>query len=87
MIIKFMEENKWVIFGEIDHLEYEKIDEAGPNSALSSDILCFKQGNSPAKAQRVQIAFFTKNMTEATIIHCYSPIYLMNDEGRTVETI
>jgi hypothetical protein len=67
MIIKFKEKDKWVMFGEIDHIEYEEV----------------KYTDEPV----YELSFFTKNMNDATVIRCFNPIYIMNDQGRTVETI
>lgn len=89
MIIKFQERNGWVMFGEIDHLEYSDISPCEPNCgvAVSDRVLVYDPPNTPAISKDVRVSFFTKNMNEATVIHAYSPIYIMNDQGRTVETI
>ena len=93
MIIKFQERDGWVMFGEIDHLEYSDIPEYKEphsdcdSSVVSDRVLVYAPPNTPAISKAVQMSFFTKNMNEATIIHAYSPIYIMNDQGRTVETI
>lgn len=86
MIIKFMSGDSWVIFGEIDHLEYQEI-EQDKNCAVSSDVLIYEPANLPTRGSCIGMSFFTKNMTAPTVIHAYSPIYIMNDNGRTVETI
>jgi len=87
MIIKFQEKSRWIVFGEIDHVEYEEMPDKGPEECVSSNVLCYKPPDLPVIGKCWQVSFFTKNMNEATIIHAYSPIYLMNDQGRTVETI
>lgn len=86
MIIKFQERKTWVMFGEIDHLEYGEIpkDEKG---GIPDDVLVFTPAQGQAASKHMWISFFTKNMTEATVINAYSPIYIMNDQGQTVETI
>lgn len=86
MIIKFKEDEHWVMFGEIDHLEFGilKDDE---NCAVSNEVLVYDRPCSAVKSSHLFVKFFTKNMTEATVIHAYSPIYLMNDNGKTIETI
>jgi hypothetical protein len=88
MIIKFQDADKWVIFGEIDHIEHQFLEET-PNVgvAISSDVLIYSPANTPAKQKKVYMSFFTKNMTEPTVVHAYSPIYLMNDNGKTIEII
>jgi hypothetical protein len=88
MIIKFQEKDKWVVFGEIDHVEYEEIKGCGDApEAVSSKVMVYDPPSLPAIGKCWTVSFFSKNMTEATIIQAYSPIYLMNDQGRTVETI
>ena len=86
MIIKFKSGKRWVVFGEIDHLEYEELSEE-PGGA-DSTILQFDPPESmPGGGPRMAVSFFTKNMTERAVLFVHSPIYLMNDDGRTVETI
>lgn len=91
MILKFQENNRWIVFGEIDHVEYEEIktSEGDAQGCSKGRTLIYQPPySSGAAASRFfELSFFTKNMNEATIIHAYSPIYLMNDQGRTVETI
>ncbi len=86
MIIKFKERDSWVIFGEIDHLEYQELGKA-TNQAVDSSVLLYMPGNYPAEGKYIGLSFFSKHMSKATVIHAFSPIYLMNDEGRTIETI
>lgn len=86
MILKFQEGNKWVVFGEIDHFTYEPIE----NKGGFEDIVCFGPSEEATRLPALrphEITFFTKNMNEATVIHAFSPIYVMNDQGRTIETI
>ena len=89
MIIKFREKDSWVMFGEIDHIEYRDVDTS--KEAMSDDAIIFEPPSNqvpltPNGRQQVAIGFFTKNMREATEILAYSPIYIMNDEGKTIET-
>jgi len=86
MIIKFFEKDSTVIFGEIDHVEYSEISK-NQSSCESNGVLKYQRGNTPAKEKLMAMSLFTKNMTEATQIQCYSPIYLMNDSGKTIEII
>lgn len=88
MIIKFREKDSWVIFGEIDHIVYKQV--------YSEDDEKVREGESPLyyeavtgdeQPHKMRLDFFTKNMTEATIVFAYSPIYIMNDNGKTIETI
>ena len=89
MIIKFQEMNRWVVFGEVDHVEYEEIKGNSDGQAVvaSRKVLTYGPSNSLVVGNYNEISFFTKNMNEATVVHAYSPIYLMNDQGRTIQTI
>ena len=85
MIIKFQENNKWVMFGEVDHVEFEPVN--GSEEPVALSVLCYDAPNDDKIHGLYDVKFFTKNMNEATRIQVYSPIYIMNDQGRTVETI
>jgi len=91
MIVKFQEKNRWIVFGEIDHVEYEEIKRDSDNTGEGDkgDALVYEPPYSSGENgnRLIEMSFFTKNMTEATVINAYSPIYLMNDQGRTVEII
>lgn len=88
MIIKFQQGNNWVMFGEIDHLEYGVFpDNEGQSVESSRNILQYDPPELPTIGKHVWVSFFTKNMNDATLIYAYSPVYIMNDQGRTVETI
>jgi hypothetical protein len=86
MIIKFESRERWVVFGEVDHIEYEEIPSDSP-MAVSADSLCYPPSDRMGGERCVLLSFFTKNMNAPTVAVAYSPIYLMNDQGRTVETI
>ena len=91
MIIKFKDKDTWVVFGEVDHVEYRNMTAAGENPnqmGISSDVLQYRPSDDhPAVGDWIEMSFFTKNMTEATRVIACTPIYIMNDQGRTVETI
>jgi hypothetical protein len=50
------------------------------------EVLCYDSPNDGEIHGLYDVKFFTKN-NGATRIQAYSPIYIMNDQGRTVETI
>jgi hypothetical protein len=85
MILKFQEKDRWVMFGEIDHIEYEPVKHV--DEPVTEPGLCYDAPDDQEIHARYQVSFFTKNMNEATIIRCCTPIYIMNDNGRTVQTI
>lgn len=87
MIIKFKSKDTWVVFGEVDHVEYNETDFDPQRGVVSSGVIVFDPPSDQPVVRRVGMGFFTKNMNEATEIIACSPIYLMNDNGRTVETI
>ena len=88
MIIKFKSDKIWVVFGEVDHVEYNDIDFDPKKDAARSDVIVYEPPSGQAVTGKcVGLGFFTKNMSEATEVIAYSPIYLMNDHGQTVETI
>ena len=89
MIIKFQEKNRWVVFGEIDHVEYEEFKKSEEDGCDYGSTLVYEPPYTPRAAgnRSIELSFFTKNMSEATVVLAYSPIYLMNDQGRTIEII
>lgn len=88
MIIKFQSGESWVVFGEVDHVEYRDIDFDPKRDVGSADVLVYDPPRNQATVGKwVSMEFFTKNMNAATEIIACTPIYLMNDQGRTVETI
>ena len=94
MIIKFQEKDKWVMFGEIDHIEYRFVknitEEQVPEDRglpVTDQIIDYDAPNDNDIHALCEVSFFTKNTNEVTVIRCFSPIYIMNDNGRTVETI
>lgn len=88
MIIKFKSKDTWVIFGEVSHVEYNDMDVDPRTVGISSHITVFDPPRDQAAIGKwVGIGFFTKNMDEPTEVIACTPIYIMNDQGKTVETI
>jgi len=88
MIIKFKSKDTWVVYGELDHVEYRDIDLDPHKEAFNSDVVVYEPPHDQAAIGKwVAMGFFTKGKTEATEIIACTPIYLMNDQGRTIETI
>lgn len=83
MIIKFFERDSTIIFGEIDHVEYGEFKEG----ELLSETNIIQYAPGIEQGKRMGMKFFSKNMTAPTRVLCYSPIYLMNDNGKTIEVI
>jgi hypothetical protein len=86
MIIKFQSKEKWVIFGNVEQVEFEKL--GNDFNKGGTEISCYEP---PAKSDRPAEEYneliFSQGKGEGVIIHAYSPIYLMNDDGKTVEII
>ena len=87
MIIKFQEKDRWVLFGEVDHLEYVELGNCSMSEPHPINTIYYDPPICNVDSRYYEVSFFTKNMNEATIIRCWTPIYIMNDNGRTVETI
>jgi hypothetical protein len=90
MIIKFKSKDTWVVFGEVDHVEYRNMTAKGEDPkkmGISSDVILYEPADDGAVVEWFGMGFFTKNMTESTEIIACAPIYLMNDQGKTVETL
>jgi len=90
MILKFQSGKTWIVFGELDHVEYEYLGRKDETVGYGYPIICFPPPDDNVLTPAIQeydIRFFTKGMNEGKQIHAFSPIYLMNDQGRTVETI
>ena len=85
MIIKFQEKDRWVMFGEVDHIEYEPVKHS--EDPMTTTAICYESPNDERPHALYEVSFYTKNMNEATVIWAFNPIYIMNDQGRTVETI
>ncbi len=90
MIIKFKSKDTWVVFGEVDHVEYRNMTAKGEDPkkmGIESDIILYDPPDDGVTTEWFGIGFYTKNMDDSTQIIACAPIYLMNDQGRTVETI
>ena len=87
MIIKFKSGDTWVFFGEVDHVEYKDTNFDPERELVSHGVIVYDPPNDQPVINRVAIGFFRRNMNAETQIIACSPIYLMNDQGRTVETI
>jgi hypothetical protein len=96
MIIKFEVNGAWQLFDDVDSLMYRKlgawglelddvrniIDYTGTiNTVHSADV------PEPSYPGRVLLTFMNSKQTENSQVIAYSPIYLMNDQGRTIDTI
>jgi hypothetical protein len=86
MIIKFQSGKKWVVFGSIEQLEYQVLGN-GPSGGQSGISVYEPSAESIRSAEKYVELIFSQGKGEGMIVHAYSPIYLMNDEGKTIEII
>ena len=84
MIVKFKstQYDEWIVFDEVDYLRYSNPKKDTP---LLGDELNFADANCPA--EEFQLWFMNKNQTAETIVRANSPIYLMNNSGKTIEIL
>lgn len=86
MILKVKTNCGWQVFGEIDYVHYTKGEDEGEYAPGVLDYTANWEHPMPS-GNKMFICFMNKNQTAETSMLAYSPVYLMNDEGRTVETI
>ena len=93
MIIKFEVGDGWQMFSDVDTLTYHKL---GPFSVDIEDIeqvldytetLSQVKGPIEGNSGRVLLSFMNSKQLAETQICVFSPVYIMNDNGRTVEVI
>jgi hypothetical protein len=76
----------------VDELHYRKLKDGDVNSdgdGLKSGTIDFTKDNHypVSENSRRIISFMNKNQIEETVICAYAPVYIMNNDGRTIETI
>lgn len=92
MIIKVRDGNNWVLFDEVDSLRYHV---EGEGFVMTDATLNFLGEDSASPlpeslgsgGNRWSLLFMNKNMTEETHVLANSPIYLMNNDGKTIERL
>ena len=102
MIIKFEVNGAWQIFDDVDSLMYrrmslrEVVDLSGcPVGSLVDYTETLQSNGNSNKSDadidglkiRVLLTFMNSKQLENSQVLAYSPIYLMNNNGRTIETI
>jgi len=97
MIVKFKVNESWHMFDEVDSLEYRclRYDEPPVESEYALNYIA--PGYSPIgetdseeaanRRQVVELWLMNKNQLAPSQVFTYHPVYLMNNEGRTIETI
>jgi hypothetical protein len=93
MIIKFEVDGAWQIFDDVDSLMYRKLGKFNLDLEESESVIDYTNsihainGNSEGTPYRVLLTFMnSKQLSESQVV-AFSPIYLMNNQGRTIETI
>ena len=93
MIIKFRSAfgEEWILFDEVDYIRYCTLPPLSERQKERADY-CSKQevyfvDEKNDKKEIIRLNFINKNQLEETIVYAYAPIYLLNNEGKTIETI
>lgn len=94
MIVKFeVNGGAWQMYDDVDSLRYRKLGAFALELEKPEEIIDFTETISAINSDkdgnpgRVLLNFsYSKQPMECRVI-AFSPIYLMNNEGRTVETI
>jgi hypothetical protein len=89
--MKIKDGETYVLFSEIDHIRYWYLDDNAPKD-YGDTVLDFTGKGGPiskeyADKRKVGITFLNRNQTEETYVIAFEPVYLMNDDGKTVEKI
>ena len=93
MIIKFEVDEAWQLFDDVDSLMYRKLGAFGadleePELVIDytntiSNVASDEEGN----PGRVLITFMNSKQLSQSQIVAFSPIYVMNENGKTIEVI
>lgn len=93
MIIKFEVNGAWQLFDDVDSLMYRKLgnfdlDLEEPELVIdytnSAHNICSGKEGTP---NRVLLTFMNSKQLAQSQVVAFSPIYLMNENGKTVEII
>ena len=93
MIIKFEVNGAWQIFDDVDSLMYRRLgnfqlDLEEPEVVIdyteTMNSICSDDKGNPG---RVLLTFMNSKQLEQYQVVAFSPIYLMNNQGRTIETV
>ena len=91
MIIKFEVVGAWQLYDDVDALRYRKLGPHKVDVEDLKDLIDFTETiseiNEAGHPGRVLLMFMnSKQLVESNII-AWSPIYIMNGDGRTVEIV
>jgi hypothetical protein len=97
MIIKFEVNGAWQMFDDVDSLMYRKLGPFNGDMAIKDDdrvefidytetmnSICSNEAGYPG---RVLLTFMNSKQLASSQVVAFSPIYLMNNNGRTIEVI
>jgi hypothetical protein len=93
MIIKFEVNGAWQIFDDVDSLMYRKLGKFDLGLEESESIIDYTNSihdicsGNEGTPYRVLLTFMNSKQLEDSQVVAFSPIYLMNNNGRTIETI
>jgi len=80
-----MNKGEWIMFDEINYLKWVVITAPSNERDKSSGTLDFTEKDSPAA--EIQICFMNKNQLLESEVWANSPIYILNNEGKTIERL
>lgn len=93
MIIKFEVNGAWQMYDDVDSLMYRKlgaydVDLEEPEQVIDfTDTVGNISSDKHGYSGRVLLTFMNSKQLANSQIIAFSPIYIMNEHGRTVETI
>ncbi len=91
MILKVLKGSGWVIFGDFDRIEYSEIP-PDRNICVRQDVFDFTAGgdgspiSDPAQASKKEVWLYRVGAEPRQIL-AEGPMFLTNDDGRTIERI
>ncbi|MCK9520421.1 MAG: hypothetical protein M0R74_15565 [Dehalococcoidia bacterium] len=90
MILKIETSSGWVFYDEIDCLSYRNFPSGEYDAETDlKELIDHTEGWAKPclENQKRLISFMNKNQSEESFVVAYSPIYLLNNEGKTIERI
>ena len=95
MIIKFQTATKvWQMYDDVDSLQYQRVSPDnseldGMEDVIDNTLTLELVDKVPPESYsgRVLLEFMNSNQLAESRVMAFSPIYLMNNQGRTIETI
>jgi hypothetical protein len=93
MIIKFEVNGAWQFFDDVDSLMYRKLGAFALDLEEPEQVIDFTEtmeniaSDSVGNPGRVLLSFMNSKQLAQSQVIAFSPVYLMNENGKTVEVI